>query len=213
MLIEQIMLQDRKPIGRHIQDGPVADVEHQVENQINYIREVMARATTFTAVPGRGMIGMGLVAVLAAGYGALNLVPPSWIVAWLVAVVIAPLVGCGALIAKAKHTGESFQSGVGRKFIMSFLPSLFVGFLISIGLWHTGQVSLMPGVWMLLYGVGTIAGGAYSVRIIPIMGICFLVFGTIALFLPLAWGNLLMAISFGGLHILFGFIIAVKYGG
>ena len=211
--MEQNMLQDRKPIGRHIQDGPVADVEHQVETQLNYIRDVMAQATTFTAVPGRGMIGMGLVAILAAGYATMNLAPTSWIVAWIVAVLVGPIIGCGALIAKAKHTGESFQSGVGRKFIMSFLPSLFVGFLISIGLWDSGQVSLMPGVWMLLYGVGTIAGGAYSVRIIPIMGICFLVFGAIALFLPLFWGNLLMAISFGGLHILFGFIITVKYGG
>ena len=207
------MLQDRQPVGRYIQEGPVPDVEHQAKDQLDYIREVMARATTFTAVPGWGMIGMGVVAVAAAWFASIATSAEAYLVPWIVAVTVAPVVGFGALLAKARHTGEPIQSGVGRKFLMSFLPSLFAGFLVSMGLWYTGQVALMPGIWMLLYGVGTIAGGAYSVRIIPIMGSCFLVIGAIALFMPLAWGNALMAVSFGGLHILFGFIIARNYGG
>ena len=207
------MIQDRKPVGRYVQEGPVVDVEHQAENQIKYIREVMERATTFTAVPGRGMVVMGLVAVLAAWVGSMDYSPRSWIIPWMVAVIVAPSIGFGALIMKARNTGESFKSGVGGKFLISFLPSLLVGFFISVGLWHVGQVSLMPGVWMLLYGVGTITGGAYSVRIVPLMGISFLVFGAIALFMPITISNALMAVSFGGLHVLFGVIIAGKYGG
>jgi hypothetical protein len=55
-------------------------------------------------------------------------------------------------------------------------------------------------------------GGAFSIPLLPAMGFCFLVAGTVALFFPI-WGNLLMAIGFGGLHIIFGAWIARKHGG
>jgi len=45
------------------------------------------------------------------------------------------------------------------------------------------------------------------------MGSGFMAIGGLALFAPAAWGNALLAAGFGGLHILFGIIIAVKYGG
>jgi hypothetical protein len=45
------------------------------------------------------------------------------------------------------------------------------------------------------------------------MGICFMALGAAALFAPAAWGNVFLAAGFGGLHILFGILITVKYGG
>jgi hypothetical protein len=44
------------------------------------------------------------------------------------------------------------------------------------------------------------------------MGTGFLLIGGVALFFP-AWGNVLMALGFGGLHIIFGVWIARKHGG
>jgi hypothetical protein len=37
--------------------------------------------------------------------------------------------------------------------------------------------------------------------------------GAIALFCPLAWGNAFLAAGFGGLHVIFGIVIARRYGG
>ena len=37
--------------------------------------------------------------------------------------------------------------------------------------------------------------------------------GALALFAPPTWGTALMAIGFGGLHLVFGLIIARRYGG
>jgi hypothetical protein len=37
--------------------------------------------------------------------------------------------------------------------------------------------------------------------------------GVLALLAPATWGNLLLAAGFGGLHIIFGILIARKYGG
>jgi hypothetical protein len=37
--------------------------------------------------------------------------------------------------------------------------------------------------------------------------------GAAAFLAPVEWGNVILAAGFGGLHIVFGAVIAVKYGG
>jgi hypothetical protein len=104
-------------------------------------------------------------------------------------------------------------SGPGRKFLLSFSPPMVVGALLTFVLYRAGFLEAIPGVWLLLYGTGVVAGGAFSVRIVPVMGLCFMVAGVIALFAPAAWGHPILGAAFGGLHIAFGIPIARSYGG
>jgi hypothetical protein len=104
-------------------------------------------------------------------------------------------------------------SGPGRKFVLSFSPPILVGALITIVLFRGGLVGAIPGMWLLLYGTAVVAGGAFSVKIVPVMGICFMLAGTLALFTPSAWNDWIMAGAFGGLHIGFGIPIARRHGG
>ncbi len=187
--------------------------EPQVEEQLKFIRDVMERSGTFTAVPGLGTVTMGICAVIAAYICSIVSTRDAWLITWMVAAAVSASIGGTALVFKSKRAKSPLSSGPGRKFLASFFPPLFAGAVLTIALWHVGKLALLPGMWMLMYGTGVVAGGAFSVRIVPITGMLFLAAGAVTLFLPQSTGNLMMAITFGGYHIIFGLLITKYHGG
>jgi hypothetical protein len=119
---------------------------------------------------------------------------------------------CG-MIFKARATHTPLLSGPGRKFALSFSPPLVAGAVLTALLYHAGAFDWLPGLWLLLFGTAVVTGGAFSVRVVPIMGVCFMLLGIGAFVGPPGASNVLLAAGFGGLHLVFGVIIAVKYGG
>jgi hypothetical protein len=196
----------RRPHSRH---RPVP--QHAFED-LRYIRETMERSAAFTATPGWGQVAMGLTALAAAYLAARQSTPNAWLAVWLIEAVVAVAIAVPTMYGKARRAGLPLTSGPGRKFALGFLPSVLVAVLLTGALYRLGLTRLLPGVWALCYGAGVVTGGAFSIPLLPAMGFSFLTLGAFALFLP-AWGNLLMAVGFGGLHILFGLWIAKKYGG
>lgn len=191
---------------------PPALHDRAIDN-IRYIRETMERASAFTAVPGWGQVAIGVTALLAAYLAARETNVKRWLFTWLVEAVIALLIAGWSLDRKARRTGTPLFSGAGRKVAFSLSPPLVVGGLLTAVIFRLGITSVIPGVWLLLYGTGVVTGGMFSVGVVPVMGVCFMLLGAAALFLSPAWGNILLAAGFGGLHIVFGIIIARKYGG
>jgi len=185
--------------------------DHAVEN-LRYIRETMERASSFTAVPGRGGIAMGAVA-LGAALLSEGQTPERWLLTWAIAAACALAIGAVSVARKARRMEASLAAAPARKFALAFAPPVIAGALLSVALWKNGELSLLPGVWLVLYGTAVIGAGTFSVRIVPAMGSGFVALGGIALFAPPAWGNWLLALGFGGLHIIFGLLIARRYGG
>lgn len=191
---------------------PIALGDRAMED-LRFIRQTMERGAAFTAVPGWGGVGMGLSAIAAAVVASGQPTSEGWLLVWTLEALIAVAIGGVAIQRKARRAELPVFSGAGRKFVLSFLPPALAGVVLTLALWQADASSLLPGVWLLLYGAAVVTAGTFSVKIVPVMGICFMVLGMLALLgLPLG-GDLWMAVGFGGLHVLFGTTIARRHGG
>lgn len=200
------------PALRTRPEEPPALHVHALEN-LRFIRETMERSGSFTAVPGWGGAVMGLTAVGAAWVAARTETPEAWLATWLVAALVAMLVGVWATARKVRAANVPILSGPAQKFVLSLAPPLFAGALLTVALYRAGLLAVLPGMWLLLYGAAVMTAGVFSVRIVPVMGLSFMLAGMLALFSPAAWGNWFLGAGFGGLQVLYGIIIARRYGG
>jgi len=191
---------------------PVSLQTHAMDN-LRVIRETMERAASFTAVPGWGGVAMGASALAAAAIAARQSTVERWLVTWLVEAAFAMALAVAAIRRKTKSMQGPLISAPARRFVLSFAPPLLVGGLLTAVLFQARLPRAIPGAWLLLYGTGVVTGGAFSVRVVPVMGLCFMSLGAIALFCPFTWGTAFLAAGFGLLHIAFGIVIARRYGG
>lgn len=185
---------------------------HATEN-LRYIRSAMERAGSFTAVPGWGGVAMGATALAAAAAARQERTPERWLGVWLLEACVAVVIGVVAMALKARRSGTALSSGPARRFLLTLLPPIGAGAVLTLALAREGLVTLLPGVWLLLYGTAVVTGGAMSVRPVPAMGALCMLLGCAALASPAAWGTAYMAAGFGGLHVGFGLVIARRYGG
>ena len=173
----------------------------------------MESATSFTAVPGWGMVMLGGTALAVAFLARRVDSQLTWVVLWLGEALLAGLISLVAMVKKTGSLAKLAASIPARKCALSLAPPLAAGAVLTIVMMEQHLYSVLPGMWLILYGVAVITGGAFSVRVIPVMGICFAIFGTLALAMPSNWANGIMAAGFGGLHVVFGLLIARRHGG
>jgi hypothetical protein len=188
-------------------------IDTRAADHLRYIRETMESAAEFTAVPGWGGVGMGVTALAAAIIASRQTNPRIWLAIWLVEAFVAVAIAAPTAATKAHRANSALFSGPGRKFVLSFAPPIVVGGLLTFALYHAGILGALPGMWLMLYGTAIVTGGAFSVRVVPVMGLCLILLGTAALFAPAHWGDAFMAAGFGIVQIGFGWWIARHYGG
>ncbi|MGH9845480.1 MAG: hypothetical protein ACREEM_42760 [Blastocatellia bacterium] len=194
-------------------DSGPSTLHGRAMDNLEFIRETMERASSFTAVPGWGGVAIGVTAMIAALIATRIQDEHEWMFVWAYELPLALLIGGWTMKRKANVARLKLLSPPGRKFTLSLTPPLVAGAMLSLALWRMKAFDALPGMWLLLYGAGVVTGGAFSVKVVPVMGMCFMATGAIALFAPIAWGNWLMAAGFGGLHIIFGVVIARRHGG
>ncbi|MEZ5403936.1 MAG: hypothetical protein R2729_29925 [Bryobacteraceae bacterium] len=194
------------------QNDPIAIHERALDN-IRYIRAAMERAEPFTAVPGWGGVSMGCVALVAGVVASRQPTHRLWLLCWFTAAVAAIAIGAYLMNRKARQKGVPLFGAAGRRFALSFLPAIAAGWVLTLALARDGRWTLLPGMWLLLYGAAIISAGTYSIPIVPAMGGCFFALGLAALLIPPGWQDAILLAGFGGFHIVFGVVIARRYGG
>ena len=202
---------DVLPIRSRKTDPP--EIHARAMDNLRFIRETMEAAGTFTAVSGWGQVVIGGTAMLAAVIAAPFAGSTEWVLVWAAEALLALLISVWFMYDKARSASIPLLSGSARKLLFSFSPVFVVGLVITAALIRLSIFSLLPGMWMLLYGTAVVAAGAFSVRSVPVMGAAFICVGGLALFAPPSWGTALMIIGFGVLHIVFGVVIARRHGG
>jgi hypothetical protein len=159
------------------------------------------------------MVFLGVTALAAAFLARTVSSQVTWVLLWLGEAALAGLISLVAMVKKTGSLAKLAASIPARKCALSLVPPLAAGAVLTVIMMEQHLYGVLPGMWLMLYGVAIITGGAFSVRVIPVMGICFAVFGTVALAMPAIWANGVMAAGFGGLHIVFGTLIARRHGG
>ncbi|MEO8560945.1 MAG: hypothetical protein ABI601_02650 [bacterium] len=189
------------------------EMQARAMDNLRFIRETMEAAATFTAVSGWGTVLIGMTAIGAAALAAATHSTTRWIFIWLCEAALSVAISVYTMALKARAAKLPLWSEPARKILFSFAPPMAGGALLTLVFFERGLVSLLPGVWMLLYGIGVVAAGTFSVRIVPVMGVAFMLVGTVALFSPASLATEYMAAGFGGLHLFFGTLIARRHGG
>lgn len=194
-------------------DREPRSVSSQAADNLLFIRSAMERSATFTSIPGAGGVGMGVIALAASALGAVQPDGDRWLLVWLGAAALAAIVGLITMARKAAAAGGSLTGANARRFALGLAAPLVAGAAITYELWAVGTFSVMAPAWLLLYGAGVVTGGIFSVPIVRAIGACFMAIGIAAIVTPPEWGNVWLAVGFGGLHVGFGAYIARNYGG
>jgi hypothetical protein len=188
-------------------------ISGRAADNLRYIRQAMERSSTFTSIPGIGGVGMGVVAIPAAVVAARQTSEDRWLLVWLAAAAGAAIVGLITMAVKAQSAGVTLTGAIARRFALGMAAPFVAGAAITYQLWATRSFTVMAPAWLLLYGAGVLTGGIFSVAVVRLIGVCFMSLGLVAIATPPEWGNIWLAIGFGGLHVAFGTYIARNHGG
>jgi hypothetical protein len=194
-------------------DSRPRSVSHQAADNLAFIRSAMERSSAFTAVPGLGGVAVGVIGLITAVVAARQTPGDRWLATWLIAAPIALVVELGTMTLKARRSGIALVGAGARRFASGMAAALAAGAALTYELWTSRDFTAIAPVWLLLYGVGVLAGGMFSVRAVRALGVCFMAAGIAAVLTPPGWDNVWLAIGFGGLHVGFGAYIARYHGG
>jgi len=180
---------------------------------LRYIRSTIEAAHTFTTVPGKGCVAMGVAGLVAAALESFPGLAPYWLPIWLTAAVFASAAALSFMEAKARSQGLSLRRAAALRFFLTLAPAFACGGILTAALVDTVSRDVIGGIWLLLYGAGIAACGVFSIPVVLIAGFAFMGFGTVALVAPPGWTPALLAFGFGATHIALGAVIIKDHGG
>jgi hypothetical protein len=189
----------KKPVESS-RDAVAMDAHAQAT--LRYIRSSMD-AAALVATPGSAGIVIGLVGVLAALLAAGPL-RTHWLTVWIASAPLAALMGATVMVRQHRVQGRSMFGASGRRFVLCLAPALVAGAVLTAANIYDGNLRVVAGTWLLLYGCAVMAASATTTRLVGWLGGVFVLFGIAALLLPISAHNLVLGVGFGGLHLLFG---------
>lgn len=192
--------------------SPPDSLQQHAADNLRFIRATMENATAFTGVSGKGYVLAGISAIFASWLAAQQTQPVTWLGVWMLELLLAGSMTLALTAAKTEKQGKSLWTASGRRVLLAFIPAMAIGGVLTLALFLRNDLSLLPGIWLGIYGAAVTTAGAHSIRIVPMMGIAFMVLGAATLLFPLP-PDFMLAAGLGGLHIVFGILLWRNHGG
>jgi hypothetical protein len=200
------------PVKPDLRIGPTPIDSGAVEN-LRYIRSTIEAVHTFTTVPGKGCVAMGLAALVAVALERIPALAPHWLAIWVGAAVVAAVTALWFMEQKARKQGLSLRRAVARRFFMTLAPAFIAGAILTAALASRVDREIVTGMWLMLYGAGLCACGVFAIDAVLTAGAAFLALGAATLWLPLGSAHVVLALGFGGIHLALGITIMRHHGG
>ncbi len=192
---------------------PPTPIDSGALENLRYIRSTIEAVHTFTTVPGKGCIAMGISALVAVALESIPSLADHWLAVWVGAAVVA----CGSALwfmeQKARRQGLSLRRAVARRFFMALAPAFIAGAILTAALASRVDRELVTGMWLMLYGTGLCACGVFAIDAVFTAGAAFLALGAATLWLPPGSAHVVLALGFGGIHLALGATIMRHHGG
>jgi hypothetical protein len=196
----------------------------EARESLRVIRQTMERSTQYSTLSGWSGILIGLVAIVGVLItrqmqtdAVVRHIPDS--VAdmrlaglWFGALVLAVSIDFVCNKRRARRVGKYVMSRLGAHILLAAMPSFLGAAILTIFFFLHGLAPFVWGVWMLCYGLAICAVGLFSVKPVSILGAAFVISGALTLLLPAAYHLPMMALAFGGFHIVYGVAMARKHG-
>lgn len=204
--------------------------QKHLEN-LNEIRSIMERSSSFLSLSGLGGIFAGIFALIGAGFAwwlvniyhgyerrsfiiesgdfSLEIVIALFVDAVIV-LILAIAFGYIFTHRNAKKKGLKLWNKTAKLLLINlFIPLIIGGIFVLILLWH-GAPFIISATTLIFYGIALINASKYTVHDIRYLGISQVIIGLIAA-VDIGNGILYWALGFGLMHIIYGTIMFYKY--
>jgi hypothetical protein len=199
---------------------------NEAAGHLAIIRRIMESAAQYTVLPGRAAIVGGVLALAGCAVTFWLLGSTDFQqVAQLEATQRSALAGIWALIAivaigqdvlwtvvRARKRGINPWSRLAQMAAYAMAPGVIAGIVLTVALASHNKWQMLPGIWMMLYGSAIWMAGVLSARAPKALGFIFFVAGVLALFWLTSISLILVALTFGLAHIVFGIYLIVRFG-
>jgi len=191
----------------------------EAEENLRVIRELMERSTKYSTFSGLSGVLAGSASIV--GCIVTRVVEPHspttdahqvpFLLTWSLVILFALTADYLLMKRRAVQVGKRIVSRLGKQMIYAAGPGLGTGALLTLFLLQHNLLESIYAVWMLCYGIAVCAVGQFSQREVKALGVAFLLAGTIVLLFP-SLGLPMMAVAFGGFHIVYAVIMSRKEG-
>jgi hypothetical protein len=201
------------------------DTQEAMEH-LGVIRRIMESATRLTVLPGKAAIIGGILALIGCGvtwrmmrsfdFGEMCSMGPEararLIALWVAIVVLAVGIDVLLTMRMARLRGANAWSRLSQLAAYSMGPCVATALALTVALGQRGAWTMAPAVWMMLYGAAVWMTGILSIRAPGLLGLAFFAAGLVTLFWAGPVGLLMIALTFGVGHIVYGVYLLKRFG-